>query len=289
MRMPSVPERIHHRESWLDSSDGIRLFDQSWFPDEPKALVLIVHGFAEHSARHAPVALHLARAGFAAHAFDLRGHGRSQGRRCFVSAFDEYLDDTQAAFLSAAHRYPGKPVYFLGHSLGGLIGVLFAIEGRAELSGLVLSAPLLKLGRDYSEFKIKTTLVLGRLFPRFPVTKIRSSSISRDPVVVRAYREDALVYHGRTRARTASEIVRAIRRAQAGAIGVDAPLLILYGSQDQIVEPGGSKEFYAHAHSPDKSMRMFEGLYHEIMHEPEQTVVLDEITQWLDTRAARAE
>jgi acylglycerol lipase len=285
--MTSVSVGIRHRESWLQTSDGTRLFNQSWTPEAPKALVVIIHGFAEHSSRHASAALHLARSGCAVHAFDLRGHGRSQGKRCYVSAFDEYLDDTQAVFLSATHEWPDRPTFLLAHSLGGLIGSLFVIDQRGELSGLILSAPAVKLGRDYSKFKILACLVLGRLFPHLPMVRFRSSSVSRDSVIVQGYREDELVYHGRTPARTASEIVRAIRRAQLGAGRISVPLLVMHGSHDQVAELEGSRELHARAQSLDKSMRVYDGLYHEIMHEPEQALVLDEMAAWLDARTAR--
>lgn len=285
--MPSDSVQVCHREDWLQAGDGTRLFEQSWSPEMPKALVVLIHGFAEHSTRHASAAVHLARAGYAVHTFDLRGHGRSQGKRCFVSAFDEYLDDTQAALLSATREWPGKRVFLLAHSLGGLIASLFVIDERAELSGLILSAPAVKLGRDYSEFKIGASLVFGRLLPHLPTVRFRSSSVSRDSVVVRSYREDQLVYHGRTPARTASEIIRAMQRVQVGAGRISVPLLVLHGSQDHVAELEGSREIYARAQSLDKSMRVYDGLYHEIMHEPEQALVLDEITDWLNTRTVQ--
>jgi alpha-beta hydrolase superfamily lysophospholipase len=263
------------------------LFEQSWTQESPSAVVLLVHGYAEHSARHAPAALHLARRGYAVQSFDLRGHGRSQGKRCFVSAFDEYLDDTEAILVKAKGRWPGLPVFLLAHSLGGLIASLLVVDERSEVSGLILSAPSAKLGRDYSPFKIRASLALGRAFPHLPLVRFKSSSVSRDPAVVKAYEDDTLVYHGRIPARTASEIVRAVRRLRANAERISIPLLVMHGSRDQVADAGGSRDLHERAGSFDKSLRIWDGLWHEIMNEPERDAVLKEMSDWLDERANR--
>lgn len=279
---------VHHREDSLRVPGGFQLFEQSWAPEMPKGVVVLVHGFAEHSARHAPAALHLAHRGYAVQSFDLRGHGRSQGKRCFVRAFDEYLDDTEALLLRAKRRWSGKPVFLVAQSLGGLIGSLCVVDGRFELSGLVLSAPAVKLGRDYSAFKIGASLAVGRALPHLPMFRLRSSSICRDPAVVRAFEEDELVYHGRTPARTASEIIRAIRRLQANAERIRIPLLVMHGSRDQVADIDGSEALCERAESTDKSLRVYDGFWHEIMHEPENAMVLEDISSWLDERTSRS-
>jgi acylglycerol lipase len=275
---------IHHRQGPLQASDGLQLFEQSWSPEVARALVVIVHGYAEHSARYESAALHLARNGYAVQAFDLRGHGRSQGRRCFVRAFDDYLDDLHIALLRGTRTWPGKPVFLLAHSLGGLIASLYVISERARLSGVVLSAPSVRLGRDFTEFQARASLVLGRVFPHLPMVRCRSSSISRDAAVVHAYQTDALVYHGRVPARTASEIVRAIQRVQLNMERIAVPLLVMHGGQDQVTDSEGSRELWARAGSVDKRIRICDGLYHEIMNEPEKASVLQEISDWLDAR-----
>ncbi len=277
---------VRHREDSLRGPDGVQLFEQSWAPESPRAVVLLVHGFAEHSSRHASAALHLAHRGYAVQSFDLRGHGRSQGKRCFVRAFDEYLDDTGTVLLRARRKWPSQPVFLLAHSLGGLIASLFVIHERSAVSGLILSAPVARLGRDYSRFKIGASFVLGRAFPHLPMVRFKSSSVSRDSLVVRAYEEDELVYHGRTPARTASEVVRAVRRLQAGAERISVPLLVMHGSQDHVADVDGSRELCERAGSSDKSLRVCDGLWHEIMHEPEKEVVLQEMSGWLDDRTS---
>jgi acylglycerol lipase len=263
---------------------GFRLFVQSWAPDVPKAVVVLIHGFAEHSGRHESAALHLASEGYAVQSFDLRGHGRSQGKRCFVRAFDEYLDDTEALVLRAERSWPGKQVFLVAQSLGGLIASLYEIDDRSELSGMILSAPSAKLGCDYSAFKIRVSLALGRALPHLPMFRLKSTSICSDPEVVSAFEADELVFHGRTPARTASEIIRAIRRLQANAERIRTPLLVLHGSGDQVADIAGSQALCERVSSSDKGLRVYEGLWHEVMHEPEHAMVLQEMTSWLRER-----
>jgi alpha-beta hydrolase superfamily lysophospholipase len=254
-----VEHRVEHRQGRVHTSDGLALFEQSWAPAEPGAVVVLVHGYAEHSTRYESTARRLARDGYAVQTLDLRGHGRSEGKRCFVRSFAEYLTDVEAALLVAERRWPDHPVFLMGHSMGGLISALLVIERAASLCGLVL-------------------------LPSFPTVRFRSESLSRDAGVVQAYRDDGLVFHGRTPARTASEIIRAIRYVQGRMDSIELPLLVVHGGRGQVAEVEGSRRLYASARSNDKSLRVYDGLFHEIMNEPEKAVVLEEISTWLGAR-----
>ncbi len=280
--MEHVRDQIEHREAQFRSEDGLELFEQSWFPESPRGVVALVHGYAEHSSRYEPVAVHLARSGYAAHTFDLRGHGRSEGKRCFVRAFDDHLNDLSILLERTRHRWPDAPAFLLGHSMGGLIAALFSFGRSSQLSGMILSAPSVMLGSDFSPLKIRTLSLLGRMLPRLPSARFPSGSISRDPEVVESYRTDALVFQGRVPARTASEIVRAIRRVQAGMERIDLPLLVMHGGGDLVADVEGSRQLHARARSQDKSFKIYDGFYHEIMNEPERERVLADITAWLD-------
>src|SRR5664279_5759603 len=132
----------NHEEGWVEASDGVRLYAQWWKPSgAAKAIVCLVHGVCEHSGRYAHLANALARSGYLVGAIDLRGHGRSPGKRVFIRSFDEYLTDVRSLLSQAAREAPGKPVFLLGHSLGGLIATLFVIVERPAIAGLVLSGP----------------------------------------------------------------------------------------------------------------------------------------------------
>ncbi len=279
-----VEHRVEHRQGRVRTSDGLALFEQYWAPTEPGAVVVLVHGYAEHSTRYEPTARRLAHDGYAVQTLDLRGHGRSEGKRCFVRSFAEYLTDVETALLVAERRWPDHPVFLMGHSMGGLISALFVIERAVPLCGLVLSAPSVMLGSDFSPLKASVSVVLGRVLPHFPTVRFRTESLSRDARVVQAYRDDGLVFHGRTPARTASEIIRAIRRVQGRMDRIELPLLVVHGGQDQVSEVEGSRRLYASARSDDKSLRVYDGLFHEVMNEPEKALVLEEISTWLGAR-----
>jgi alpha-beta hydrolase superfamily lysophospholipase len=263
----------------------VRLFEQSWAPAEPKVVLGLVHGYGEHSGRYEAAARHLADRGVAVQAFDLRGHGRSEGKRCFVRDFGEFLTDVDAMLELAARRWPGTPLFLMGHSLGGLIASHYVIDRSPALSGLVLSAPSVSLGNDFPPLKRKLAEVAGGALPWLPTVRFPSDSLSRDASVVEAYRKDALVYHGRTPARTASEIIRSIHAVQERTAAIALPLLVMHGSQDRIADVEGSRMLHDRAGSSDKTIRVYEGLYHEIMNEPEREVVLAELATWLDSRA----
>ena len=283
--MPDTFAAVNHREGCVRSVDGTELLEQAWAPEEPLAVVCLVHGYAEHSGRYEWPARFLARAGLAVQALDLRGHGRSEGRRCYVSDFHDYLSDVDAVLRRAAQSWSGLSVFLMGHSLGGLISTCFAIERDTGLAGLVLSAPSVMLGSDFPPLKARLAELMGRMLPTFPTVRFPSESLSRDPDVVRGYREDRLVYQGRTPARTASEIIRAIRAVQERMHCIEMPLLVMHGSEDQIADIEGSRRLHEGIGSKDKTLSVYDGLYHEIMNEPEKSTVLGDVSDWMLARA----
>jgi acylglycerol lipase len=280
---PGTPE-VRHNQGNFKAADGLSLFEQWWETETgPKAAVAIVHGLAEHSSRYVHVAEHLARGGYAVDTFDLRGHGRSEGRRAFIRSFDEFLADLDLFLGRVRARHRRTPVFLLGHSMGGGITPLFVITRKPEIRGLILSAGALKISDDISPLLIRMSGIVGRILPKLPTIKLDSSAISRDPEVVKHYDNDPLNYRGGTPARTGAEIVRATRRIQAQMEAITLPLLILHGTADRLTDIEGSKQLYARAGSSDKTLKLYDGLYHEILNEPEKARVLEDIVHWLDT------
>lgn len=275
---------MRHNEDIFITFDGLRLFEQWWLPeDKPKAVVIIVHGYGEHSGRYGHAAEYLTQNGYCVYAFDLRGHGRSEGKRAFVWSFGEYLIDLEN-FLSRIRKAEGrKPVFILGHSLGGTIATLFAITRKPDINGLILSGPFLKFTGDISPLLQNLALLLGPFFPKMPLFKrLNVYLISRDPEVVARYESDPLIYHGRTYVREAAEIIRAIKQIQAQMGTVSLPLIILHGTSDRLSEVEGSRQLYSRASSTDKTLKLYEGLYHEVLNEPQKMRVLADIVAWLD-------
>ena len=255
---------------------------QAWLPvTEARGVVVLVHGFGEHSARYGHVGGRLATAGFAVYAADHRGHGRTEGRRANVERMALIVDDLGAFVRFAAARHPGLPVFMVGHSLGGLIALQYATGPDAALDGLVLSGPLVLVTVGSSVLK-RLAGVLSAAFPDLGVTGLDVDAISRDPEVLRAYQADPLVHHGKIPARTGAEILLTAEALPDRLPALRMPLLLLHGTEDRICVPAGSTMVHDTVSSPDKTLRRYNGLYHEIFNEPEQDEVLGDLVTWLE-------
>lgn len=277
---------MQHSEGIFKTADGLNLFEQWRRPDRVKAVVVIMHGYGEHSGRYTHVAEYLICHGYAIYMFDLRGHGRSEGTRAFVSSFNSYLSDLTRFLDRVNEREEGRPVFLLGHSMGGTIAALLTITQDLKVRGLILSGALLKTSEKISIPLRLFISVAGTIFPLFPVLKeINSNKVSSDPGVAKRYNDDPLVYHGKLLAREAREINGAIRRIQKKMEEISLPLLILHGTGDRLVDIEGSRQLYARAGSKDKTIKLYEGFYHEILNEPGKDRVLADMVAWLEPRA----
>ncbi|HEF5154160.1 alpha/beta hydrolase fold protein [Burkholderia multivorans] len=274
----------------LRTADGLELASYRWPADAraaaPRATVALLHGLAEHAGRYAPLAARLNAAGIDLLAIDLRGHGRSPGKRAWVARFDEYLDDADALMAEAA-RAP-TPLFLMGHSMGGAIAALYAIEraparGRT-LAGLVLSSPALAPGRDVPRWMLALSRVISRVWPTFPAIRIDAALLSRDADVVAANRADPLVHHGPVPARTGAEILDAMARIERDRDTLRVPVLVYHGTADKLTEPDGSRTFGARVGSADRTLTLYEGGFHETMNDIERERVIDALIGWVDAR-----
>nr|WP_226993602.1 alpha/beta hydrolase [Burkholderia plantarii] len=265
------------------SADGVELAACRW-PVEapPRATIALLHGLAEHAGRYDALAARLATAGIELVAVDLRGHGRSPGRRAWVERFDRYLDDADA--LIAFARRDGVPLFLMGHSMGGAIAALDAIERAPHIAGLLLSSPALAPGRDVPRWMLAASHVMSRIWPRFPALKIDAALLSRDPAVVAANRADLLVHHGAVPARTGAELLVAMERIARGRAALTRPTLIWHGTADQLTEPAGSREFAAQAGPADLTLTLYDGNYHETLNDLERERVTSALIDWVRAR-----
>lgn len=263
--------------------DGVLLYERWWRPErEPKAGIVLVHGLAEHSARYQLTARHLTQNGYAVDTFDLRGHGKSSGSPLFVGNFAEYMTDLDLFLDRVRARLPGRPLFLMGHSMGGVIVTCYALDRQPRVRGVVLSAPAVKLCTEVSLPLLKGAALIARFLPRLKTVKINQNYISRDPAVVEAYNSDPLIYRQAVLMRTGSELVRAGRCVRERMDAFTLPILVLQGTGDKITEPEGGRRLYENAASTDRTLKLYEGLYHEILNEPERERVLQDIVGWLD-------
>lgn len=272
--------------SYLDGAGGLSIYWQSWLPDgDPRAVVVIAHGAGEHSGRYAHAAGRLVAEGYAVYAIEHRGHGRSDGSRALIDRISYAVDDLGMLISIAVRQHPQAALFLLGHSMGATISLRYAIAHQDRLDGLILSGPLAALEAAPALQRIIAG-ILSALVPRAGVLAIDPSLISRDPAVVSAYVEDPLVHHGKLPARTVTELAAAID-SFPGAVGaITVPTLIMYGTGDRLCPPRGSVMLGERIGAADKTVRAYEGLYHEILNEPEQERVLDEMCSWLAARVA---
>jgi alpha-beta hydrolase superfamily lysophospholipase len=268
---------------FLRGAGGRRLYWQSWAPEsEPHALIVIVHGAGEHSGRYGYVADALAVAGYAVFALDHRGHGRSDGPRALIDRLDNAVSDLDQLVSDAHAQHASAPIYLLGHSMGGTIAVSYALKHQDRIAGMILTGPLAAI--DAGAPLRLAGRALSAVAPRLPLIAVDPSLISRDPQVVDGYVRDPLVYHGKLPARTLAELASAIEKFPAAVPAITVPTLILYGTADQLCPPSGSEMLGERIGAQDRSVKAYDGLYHEILNEPEREEVLAEIRSWLSAR-----
>ncbi|MGH3853802.1 MAG: lysophospholipase [Pseudonocardiaceae bacterium] len=277
-----------HDEGHREIAPGRSAYWQAWLPQEQaRALVVIVHGVHEHSARYAHVGARLAAVGFAVYAADHRGHGRSNGRRGNIERMALIVADLSSFVRFARERHPGLPVFMIGHSLGGLIALSWVTEsGVTEsgslLDGLVVSGPAVQPAVGSALLK-RLAGALSTVVPNLGVVALGADQkISRDPEVVRAYQEDPLVYHGKLKARTGAEILATMEGLPARLPRLSMPLLLLHGTADQICAPAGSTLVRDNVSSRDTTLIQYPGLYHELFNEPERNQILTDLITWLN-------
>jgi alpha-beta hydrolase superfamily lysophospholipase len=275
---------VRHRELQFPGCQDTALFAQAWLPErDARAVVVISHGLAEHGGRYPEVAARLVASGYAVYALDHRGHGRSGGQRANIDRF-AYLVSDLGTFAGRAQReHPGAPVFLLGHSMGGAIALACALRYAGKLKGLALSAPALATGAAVSSFKMLTLRLLSSLSPNTGALTLPATAISRDPAVVAAYERDPLVHHGAVPARTIVELLQAMAAFPASVPGLRIPVLVQHGMADTLVPLSATRPIYDMlGQSKARTMRIYEGLFHEIYNEPERDRVVADLAAWLE-------
>jgi alpha-beta hydrolase superfamily lysophospholipase len=271
-----------HSEGTFAGVGGVNIFWQAWLPPDPcRGVVVIAHGAGEHSGRYLHVADRLVREGYAVYALDHRGHGRSGGPRAYIDRMDNAVADLDTLVVRAAGEHPGGPVVLLGHSMGGTVSLCYALAHQDRLAALALSGPLAALEAAPPIMRVAAR-VLSVLAPRLPVIGVDSSLVSRDPAVVRAYDADPLVHHGKLPARTVAELGDAIESFPSRVPEIKLPTLILYGTADGLCPTEGSVMLGNRIGASDLTVKSYPGLYHEILNEPEQEQVMDDLVAWVD-------
>ncbi|MDY7042092.1 MAG: alpha/beta hydrolase [Chloroflexota bacterium] len=277
-----------HEESTFKGANDFEIYYQVWRPEgESRAVLLLVHGYAEHSGRYAHVADYFVGEGYTVYALDHRGHGKSAGRRGYFRRFRLLIEDLDTFFELVRGREAGRRVFLVGHSMGGLLVAAYNVRYPQKASGLVLSGAGVRVGEDVSSLLRTLSGILSALLPSMGVTQLAAETISRDPEVVARYDSDPLNYRGKVSARVGAEMLKASRWVMREAHAITRPALIMHGTEDGLANPEGSRELYEAISSGDKKLKLWDGLYHEIFNEPEKEQVLAFMRDWLAERTSK--
>lgn len=271
--------------SQWQGNDGLTFFVQGWEPENPpKALVALVHGLGEHTGRYAHVGEVLTKSGYTIVGFDLRGHGKSSGARGHFPSLDKVMVDIKEFMNFLAQHDSGLPRFLYGHSLGGLLALSYAIQYGTGLKGIIVTGAGLRSALQEQKAKVAMVKLLGSLMPAITIySGLDPTTLSRDSNVVQSYVNDMLVHYN-TSLGFGKSALNAIDLCFARAKELVPPLLIMHGTADKVTYPTGSEGFARLVREADRdvTLKLWDGLYHELHNEPEKAEVLKFMTEWLD-------
>ena len=265
---------------------GITIFTRSWRPRSGKsrAAVVIVHGFNSHSGRYRWAAEQFTAKGLAVHALDLRGRGKSDGERFYVEKFEDYVGDLATFVVKTKSQEPGLPVFLLGHSAGGVVSCLYALEQQAELAGVVCESFAHELPAP--DVALAVLKAVSYIAPHAHVLRLNNEDFSRDPEVVQSMNKDPLIAREVQPTQTVAALVRADERLKKEFERITLPLLILHGTADKAAKPSGSQHLYDKAGSTDKTLKLYDGHFHDLLNDLGREAVMADIQRWIDVRIA---
>ncbi|MBT3323316.1 MAG: alpha/beta hydrolase [Anaerolineae bacterium] len=279
-----MSEENQSRIKWrFKSVDGLNLFAHAFpSPNPPKAIICMVHGHGEHIERYAHLAAALNDAGYTFVGFDHRGHGQSEGARGHTPTYEALLDDIEVFLAEIEEDYPDVPRILYGHSMGGNLVLNYALRRKPDIKGIISTSPWIKLAFEPPAIQVFLGKLMDKIYPSFiQASGLETTSLSRDPEVVRAYEEDSLV-HDKISARLFVGMYESGFWALENAAEFPMPLLLVHGSEDKITSAKGSEEF-AEKVGERAALKIWDGFYHETHNEPEYAEVFKVTIEWLDS------
>ncbi len=285
--MPGDIETVDHREYTWSSADRLKLFAQSWMPvNNPRAVVNYVHGFKDHSSRFSHWAVKLAKEGIGVIAIDLRGHGRSEGRRGYADSFERYIQDVRVMCDYSHQHYPGIPRYLYGHSLGGNIVTNYLIYGNELPDAAIIASPWFKLAFEPSVLASALGILLRYTLPRMLVkSKLDTKGLSRNPKIGEDYMKDPLV-HNRISPKLFFDIKKHGAKASHSIYKINIPLLVMHGTADVITSIRQTRAFVLHA-GCRTLYKEWPGCLHELHNEEGSDEIFDFLLCWLNEQIAQ--
>lgn len=267
----------------FSNKDGLNIFTQSWRPHgKPRGVIVIVPGFNAHSGYYLWVAKQFVDDGLEVYTLDLHGRGKSDGERFYVETFDDYVSDIKLFIQIVKSKEPELPVYLLGHSAGGVVACLYTIDHQNELEGLICESFAYQVPAP--DFALAVFKGLEHLAPHAHVLRLKNENFSRDPKAVEAMNDDPLIAHETQPTQTLAEMVRADEKLKNGFQLISLPVLILHGTSDKAAKVSGSQFFYDNVDSEDKTIKLYEGGYHDLLNDIIKEDVMADILDWVNKR-----
>lgn len=271
------------QEDKFTSSDGLNIFFRSWRPESaPRAVVVVNHGVNSHSGQYLWAGEQLAAAGFAVHAIDMRGRGKSDGKRFSINDVTEHTGDLGQLIAIAKARDPGLPVFLLGHSAGGVVGCSYALDHQDQLAGFICESFAYRVPAP--GFLLWLIKALSGIAPNLPVLKLKNEDFSRDAATVRALNDDPLTKGEVQPVCTVAALLRAGDRMTREFSRITLPVFIVHGTADKATVPAGSSFFHAQTGSADKTLKLYEGHYHDMLNDVGKEGVMADMVEWIVAR-----
>jgi alpha-beta hydrolase superfamily lysophospholipase len=270
-------------EHTVEGAGGLKVFVRSWQPEgKPRATVVINHGFKSHSGYYEWAAEQLTQSQLAVYALDMRGHGKSEGERLFVNAMADYVDDLAKVITFAKEREGALPTFVLGHSAGGVVAAIYMLDHQSEVTGFICESFAHEVPAP--DFALAILKGIGNLAPHAHVLKLKNEDFSRDPKAVERMGSDPLVSKQGYEAQTVAELVRADERLKKEFSRITLPVLILHGTADHAAKPHGSQVFHDRTGSEDKTLKLYDGYFHDPLNDVGKERVMADITEWILAR-----
>lgn len=269
--------------STFEVNDGQKVFYRNWKPaGSPKAVVVIVHGFNSHSGYYQWTAEQLTASNYEVYALDLRGRGNSDGERYYIQDFNDLVGDIDELVSIAKTAHPDLQVFLLGHSAGGVLSSIYTLAHQDRLSGFICESFAFQVPAP--DFAVAILKGLSHIAPHAHVLKLKNEDFSRDAAAVEAMNNDPLIADEVQPTKTVQQLALADEKLKAEMPTIHLPLLILHGTEDKATRPSGSQYFYDHTGSQDKTLKFYEGHYHDLLNDLEKEVVMADVLEWLNSR-----
>jgi alpha-beta hydrolase superfamily lysophospholipase len=275
------------QEGTFKSVGDLNIFYRAWHPSgRARGVLIIVPGFNSHSSYYTWVAEQVVATGLAVYALDLRGRGKSDGERFYVTSFSEYVADVAGVMALARSGHPDVPIFLFGHSAGGVVSCIYTLDHQAELAGLICESFAYQVPAP--DFALAVFKGLSHVAPHAHVLRLHNEDFSRDPALVARMNADPLIAHETQPTQTLAEMVRADERLKNEFASITLPVLILHGALDKVTRPAGSRFFYEAARSKDKTLKVYDGYFHDPLNDVGKEQVMSDIASWIKARLPTA-